>query len=155
MIIEFSILSATLLVLGLVFTVLAALDVMSATVGDNRALALIIGRGSLVFYSVILLMVGLALSLDLSWMQWTQPTAIFFIGLFSLLLLMTVWDILNPQSHQQGFLPIGFSRGERLFLGFMIFFGTMFFWGAFLPDVNIYYGIGLSAVLFAVMAKFG
>lgn len=115
---------------------------------------LLLGRGPRITTAVITLFLGSILFLDLSWMQWTSSTAAFFIGLFSLLLIMTFWDEISPTIHTQGFLPIAFSRGERVFLSFMVFFGTMAAWIAFLPSVNILYGLGVAAVLIVIAVKF-
>ncbi len=153
---EVGILSLVLLAIGIAATVTAIWsDLITVPEGAGNIQTMLLGRGNRVFVGVAFLMVGLALALDLSWMQWTWPTALFFIGLFSLLLVMTAWDILSPTGHPKGFLPIPFSRGERLFLSFMIFFGTLVLWGAFLPEVSLWFGLGLAAVLIAVVAKFG
>ena len=39
--------------------------------------------------------------MDLSWMAWTQPTAIFFAVIASLLIVMSVWEYFSP-----GVLPV-------------------------------------------------
>ncbi len=114
-----------------------------------------IRRGGRTTIGVLLTAFGGALFLDLDWMQWTSATAAFFVGLFSLLIVMTVWDILQPTGHPQGFMPIPFSRGERLFLSFMIFFGVVGLWIAFLPEVTLWGAIGLALVLIIVMARWG
>lgn len=118
-------------------------------------LQILFGRGSRVTNGVILTFVGLALFLDLSWMQWTSATAAFFFALGGLLLGMTIWDIYQPTGHPQGFLPIPFSRGERLFLSFMIFFGVLGLWIAFLPEVTLWGAIVLALVLIVVVTRFG
>ncbi len=47
---------------------------------------------------------------------WTLPTAIFFIVIASMLVAMTIWQILSPSIPRRGFLPIETTRGDRLFI---------------------------------------
>jgi predicted small integral membrane protein len=150
-----TVIATILLIVGLAALATAIRDVVTPAIAGNAALELVFSRSSRVVMGVLLTGVGAALFLDLSWMQWTAPTAAFFIGLFSLLIVMTYWDRVSPTEHHQGFLPIPFSRGERLFLSFMTFFGVMGLWMAFLPEVSLYYGMGVAAVAIVVVAKFG
>jgi predicted small integral membrane protein len=53
------------------------------------------------------------------WMAWTQPTALFFIGIGTILLIMTVYEIKRPCAQRKGFLPIATTRGDRLFIGLL------------------------------------
>ncbi|MBV6273145.1 DUF2160 domain-containing protein [Alcaligenaceae bacterium CGII-47] len=55
-----------------------------------------------------------------SWMVWTTPTAVFFIGIGCLLVGMTVWEIKSPTVLRKGFLPMATTRGDRLFIGLLI-----------------------------------
>lgn len=57
--------------------------------------------------------------MDLSWMGWTQPTAIFFATITSLLVIMTVWNILSPQTPRVGILRFETTRGDRLFISLL------------------------------------
>lgn len=54
------------------------------------------------------------------WMMWTLPTAVFFVCIASLLVLMTVWEVRSPSMLRKGFLPIATTRGDRLFIGLLI-----------------------------------
>lgn len=59
----------------------------------------------------------------MSWMAWTLPTAVFFIGIVGMLVTMTVVEIKFPSTMRKGFLPIATSRGDRVFIGLL---GTAF-----------------------------
>lgn len=52
----------------------------------------------------------------LDWMAWTWPTAIFFITIASLLVLMTILAIRFPETPRVGILRIETTRGDRLFI---------------------------------------
>jgi predicted small integral membrane protein len=93
--------------------------------------------------------------MDLSWMRWTPPTIAIFIGLMLTLTVMTVWDIRSPSIRRKGFLPVGFTRGERLFLSIVIFFGTVILWIAFLKNVNLLWALPVAAILIIIMVRWG
>ncbi|MDH3603951.1 MAG: DUF2160 domain-containing protein [Candidatus Tectomicrobia bacterium] len=57
--------------------------------------------------------------MNLEWMAWTAPTAIFFAVILLLLLGMTLWQFASPTTEQRGFLPIVTTRGDRLFIGLL------------------------------------
>lgn len=52
----------------------------------------------------------------MDWMAWTWPTAIFFIVIASLLVLMTILAIRYPETPRVGVLGIETTRGDRLFI---------------------------------------
>ena len=54
--------------------------------------------------------------MDLSWMAWTWPTALFFISIASLLIIFTVLAIRYPEEPRRGILRIETTRGDRLFI---------------------------------------
>jgi Predicted small integral membrane protein len=55
--------------------------------------------------------------MNLEWMYWTLPTAIFFIAIFLVLTAMTIWQTLAPSVPRRGFLPLVTTPGTRLFVG--------------------------------------
>ena len=55
--------------------------------------------------------------MDMGWMAWTAPTAIFFICIALMLAGMTVWEVVSPTVEAKGFLPMRTTRGDRLFIG--------------------------------------
>ena len=57
--------------------------------------------------------------MDLEWMAWTIPTAIFFAVILLILCGMTVWQFVSPSVERRGFLPLTTTRGDRLFIGLL------------------------------------
>jgi len=57
--------------------------------------------------------------MNLSWMAWTTPTAIFFTAIFIALVIMTIWAIKAPQAPRMGILRIETTPGDRLFLSLL------------------------------------
>ena len=55
----------------------------------------------------------------MTWMAWTWPTAIFFIGIAMMLIVMTVIELRWPGVERRGFLPLVTSRGDRLFISLL------------------------------------
>lgn len=58
--------------------------------------------------------------MNLGWMVWTVPTAIFFVVIVLVLVGMTVWQIVAPSPERRGFLPIPTTPGDRLFVGLTV-----------------------------------
>jgi len=58
--------------------------------------------------------------MNLGWMVWTLPTAIFFVVIALVLAGMTVWQIVAPSPERRGFLPIPTTPGDRLFVGLTV-----------------------------------
>jgi len=56
----------------------------------------------------------------LEWMAWTAPTAIFFIAVLLMLVVMAVLGIRSPSYARKGFLPIDTTRGDRLYIGLIV-----------------------------------
>lgn len=58
--------------------------------------------------------------MDLSWMAWTTPTAIFFAVIFALVAAMAVWEWRRPGgAPRRGALGIVTTRGDRLFISLL------------------------------------
>ena len=56
----------------------------------------------------------------LTWMAWTWPTALFFIGLFVAMGIITIIEIRKPgTSARHGALGLPTTRGDRLFLSLL------------------------------------
>jgi len=81
------------------------------------------------------------------WMQWTVPTGTFMVFMLVLLTTLTTVDMVSPTGHPSGVLPLPFSRGERVFLSFMVFFAIIVLWLAFLPGISIWIPLGVAAAL--------
>jgi len=93
--------------------------------------------------------------MDISWMQWTPTTLYIFLGVVATLTTMTVWDVVSPSRQRKGFLPFGFTRGERLFLSVCIFLGTVILWMAYLPDTNWLFALPVAGIIILIVVIWG
>lgn len=90
----------------------------------------------------------------LNWMAWTTPSAVFFIGIASILLVMTIWEIRKPCVERKGWLPIATTRGDRIFIGLLSSaFVHLLFLG--LTDFSLWVAFGVSALLMLVLLRWG
>jgi len=90
----------------------------------------------------------------LSWMAWTMPSALFFLGIASLLLVMTVLEIRKPCVERKGWLPISTTRGDRLFIGLLSSaFVHLLFLG--LTDLTLWVALGISVLIMAALLRWG
>lgn len=92
--------------------------------------------------------------MNLEWMAWTLPTAIFFTTIVLMLIGMTVWQVISPTIEKRGFLPIKTTRGDRLFIGLL---GSAYIHLAWigLTDLTIWIGFGISVVWMVVVMRWG
>lgn len=80
----------------------------------------------------------------LSWMAWTLPTALVFVGIFSAMAVLTVLEIKYPGGDERfGVLRIVTTRGDRLFLTLL---GTSYIFLAWLGlfGMPLWTPLGLS-----------
>lgn len=88
--------------------------------------------------------------MDLSWMAWTQPTALFFLVIAGLIAALSVWEYLSPGgSPRVGLLRFETTRGDRLFISLL---GSAFICLAWLGFGvgNLWWGV-LLGVVFALL----
>ncbi|RJF79233.1 hypothetical protein D3877_20685 [Azospirillum cavernae] len=92
--------------------------------------------------------------MNFEWMAWTLPTALFFTGIASMLVLMTVWELVSPTVEAKGFLPMRTTRGDRLFIGLL---GSAFIHLGWLAatDAALWGAFGVSLVWTALVIRFG
>ena len=92
--------------------------------------------------------------MNLEWMAWTFPTAIFFITIVLILISMTIWQVLCPTVERRGFLLIPTTRGTRFFLGLL---GSAYIHLAWLglTDLPLWHGTVISAVWVVVVMRWG
>ena len=88
--------------------------------------------------------------IDLSWMAWTWPTAIFFLTILGLLVGMGVWEYYAPGGHPRvGILRFETTRGDRLFISLLgsafVFLAWLGFAGPFVLGM-----LGLAGPMLAV-----
>ncbi len=84
--------------------------------------------------------------MDFSWMAWTLPTALFWGGIASCLLLMCVWEYYSPGGNPRvGILRFETTRGDRLFISLL---GSAFIHLAWLGLVGpgLWWALGISFV---------
>lgn len=71
----------------------------------------------------------------LSWMAWTWPTALVFIGIFSAMAVLTVLEIRTPGGDaRRGALGLTTTRGDRLFIALL---GTVYIFLAWLGLIGM------------------
>lgn len=89
--------------------------------------------------------------MNLEWMAWTFPTAVFFITIVVILTAMTAWQVISPCVVRRGLLPIATTRGDRLFIGLL---GSAYIHLAWigLTDYTLWVATGIALVwMLAVM----
>jgi predicted small integral membrane protein len=88
--------------------------------------------------------------MNLSWMAWTLPTAIFFITIACLIAAMGVWEYFSPGGGpRNGVLGIETTRGDRLFISLL---GSAFITLAWLGIVgpNLWWALAVC-LLYAIV----
>lgn len=89
-----------------------------------------------------------------SWMAWTKPVAIFFVGIGLMLAGMTVWEMRSPTVPRKGFLPLTTTRGDRLFIGLLTAAYLNLAWTG-LTELPQWWGAGFSALVLAAIMRWG
>ncbi len=92
--------------------------------------------------------------MDLSWMAWTKPTAIFFVVILCLIVAMSVWEYFSPGGQPRtGILRFETTRGDRLFVTLL---GSAFINLAWLAmiDLNLWWALAVSALFAVVVFRF-
>ena len=94
------------------------------------------------------------MTLTLAWMEWTLPTAIFFIAIFLILIAMTIWQSISPSIERRGFLPIPTTPGDRLFIGLL---GSAFIFFAWLglTDLSLWIMLVIAVCWIIVVMRWG
>ena len=92
--------------------------------------------------------------MDLEWMAWTLPTAIFFTVIALTLVAMTVWQVTAPGVERRGFLPIVTSRGDRLFIGLLTSGYIHLAWLG-LTNYNLWWATLISLCWMAILMRWG
>jgi predicted small integral membrane protein len=92
--------------------------------------------------------------MNLDWMYWTVPTAIFFIAIFAMIGGMLVWELISPTIERRGFLMIPTTRGTRFFLGLLGGFYIHLIWLG-LTDLTLWIAVGISIVWMIIVMRWG
>ncbi|MFO1147202.1 MAG: DUF2160 domain-containing protein [Alsobacter sp.] len=90
--------------------------------------------------------------MDISWMAWTWQTGLFFLGIFSVLVVMTLLAVARPETERVGVLTLATTRGDRLFISLL---GAAFIHLAWLGLVgpNLWWASGLSLLYAAAVFR--
>jgi predicted small integral membrane protein len=90
--------------------------------------------------------------MNLSWMAWTWPTAVFFAFIALLLITFTVLAIRYPETPRTGVLRIETTRGDRLFITLL---GSAFIHLAWLglTEAPLSWALGLCLVYAAAVFR--
>ena len=90
----------------------------------------------------------------MSWMAWTQTTAIFFSVIACILIAMTIFEIKVPSTERRGFLPIETSRGDRLFIGLL---SSAYLHLVFLgfTEITLWAPLAISVVWVGIVLRWG
>jgi predicted small integral membrane protein len=91
---------------------------------------------------------------NIAWMAWTLPTAIFFVLLATILAVMTWLAIAYPEAERVGVLRIPTTRGDRLFISFVMAAVIHLLWIGFvgtdpIATVPVGEGVELSSLWLA------
>ncbi len=89
-----------------------------------------------------------------TWMEWTLPSAIFFIVIFLILVGMTIWQSIAPSVERRGFLPIPTTPGDRLFIGLLSSAYIFFVWVG-LTELSLWIMLALIVCWMLVVMRWG
>ena len=92
--------------------------------------------------------------MNLSWMAWTVPTALFFGVIFCMLLGMVFWEYKSPGGNPRvGILRFETTRGDRLFISLL---GSAYIHIAWLglTSLNLWWALVLSLIYAVGVFKF-
>lgn len=92
--------------------------------------------------------------MNLTWMAWTLPTAIFFITIACILVAMTIWQIKRPSVERKGFLPIRTTPGDRLFIGLLSSAFIHLAWLG-LTSLNLWIAFVIALIWMVVLLRWG
>jgi predicted small integral membrane protein len=92
--------------------------------------------------------------MDLEWMAWTFPTAVFFVTIVLILAAMTAWQFAQPTVQRRGLLPIHTTRGDRLFIGLL---GSAYIHLAWLglTDMSLWWALAIAVAWMVALMRWG
>ena len=92
--------------------------------------------------------------MSLEWMAWTLPTAVFFIVIACILIVMTIWQVKAPSFERKGFLPIATTPGDLLFIGLLGSAYINLAWLA-LTSISLWIGLVIAAIWMLILMRWG
>jgi predicted small integral membrane protein len=85
--------------------------------------------------------------MNLNWMAWTKPTAIFFIIIFCMLVTMTIWEMKRPGGAPKvGILHFETTRGDRLFISLLGSAYIHIIWLALFSSLALWWATALACI---------
>ncbi len=85
--------------------------------------------------------------MNLNWMAWTKPTAIFFILIFCMLVIMTLWEMKRPGGAPKlGILRFETTRGDRLFISLLGSAYIHIIWLALFSSLALWWATVLAVI---------
>lgn len=89
----------------------------------------------------------------MSWMAWTWPTGLFFIGIFLAILVLTILEVKYPGgAERKGVLGLTTTRGDRFFIALL---GSSYIFLAWLGLIGMPLWIPLVIAFFWAIFCFG
>ncbi len=82
-------------------------------------------------------------------MAWTWQTAVFFVSILVVLMIMTLLAIVRPETPRRGILRFPTTRGDRLFVSLVGSAFIFILWIRITGDGSVYYPIA-GALLYSV-----
>lgn len=90
----------------------------------------------------------------MTWMAWTLPTAMFFVGITVMLVVMSVLEVRTPTIARTGWLGFATTRGDRLFISLLAVAFIHVAWLA-LSDLPLWIASGLALIVAAGIMRRG
>ena len=90
----------------------------------------------------------------MNWMAWTVPTALFFIGVGAMIVVMSVLEVRRPTISRRGWLGFVTTRGDRLFIGLLVIAFIHVTWLA-VSDLPLWIASGLALIAAAGIMRSG
>ncbi len=90
----------------------------------------------------------------MTWMAWTLPTALFFAGIGTMLVVMSVLETKKPTIARIGWLGYATTRGDRLFIALLATAFIHVAWLA-LADLPLWIASGLALIVAAGIMRRG
>jgi predicted small integral membrane protein len=85
---------------------------------------------------------------SLAWMAWTWQTGLFFVGIATALVTLTVLALRHPEIERVGVLRIPTTRGDRLFISLLCAAFIHLAWIGFIGPEQLWGG-SIVSILFA------
>jgi predicted small integral membrane protein len=91
--------------------------------------------------------------MNLVWMAWTWQTAVFFVAILLLLIVMTLLAVFKPETPRVGILRFPTTRGDRLFVSLLLTAFIFIGWLRIGGD-SYWYPAAASVLVAALMFRF-